>query len=100
VPTTAFTICPNPVQTALVDDGGGETFFSAGGTPQYFVNRLTPASYPATLSQILIKLDSFGLPVGSALTVLAGANPGGTATIDGTTFQTVAGTSARSVWRR
>ena len=87
VPTADFTICPNASLVAQVDDGSGETFW--GG--QSFVNRLTPTGYPATLSQVLIELDSFGIPVGTPISVLFGANPGGTADLSAVSFQTVAG---------
>ncbi len=90
VPTSSFTVCPNAGLTAQVDDGGGEQFWSG----RFFVNRLTPSAYPATLSQVLIQMNStFGIPAGSPMTVLFGANPGGTADIGSVVFQTLAGTS-------
>ncbi len=90
VPTASYTICPNPSALAQVDDGGGEQFWSGS----WFVNRLTPASYPATLTQVLVQLNStFGVPAGSPITIVYGANPGGTADISTVTFQSLASTS-------
>lgn len=87
--TNPFTLCPNPSQLAQVDDGSGETFW--GGS--FFVNRLTPAGYPATLSQVRIQTNSFGVPAGTAMNVLIGSNPGGTTDLSGVVFQTIAGTT-------
>jgi kumamolisin len=83
--------------------GGGQTvelavdagaFQSAvgntSGGSQYGVNRLTPASYPATLQQLNIYFPSFsGLQVGQSITLAVGANPSGSSNIDGVTFQTL-----------
>ena len=58
------------------------------------MNRLTPAAYPATLSQVSILWAGFqGFPQGTAINVVAGGNPAGTANIDGTSLQTFATTS-------
>ena len=58
------------------------------------MNRLTPATYPATLAQVSIFWAGFqGFPQGTAINVVAGANSAGTANIDGTSLQTVATTS-------
>lgn len=89
VQTADFAVCPNPSLLAQVDDGSGETFWAGA----YFVNRLTPSAYPATVSQVLIETNSFGFPPGTPINVLYGANPGGTANIGGVVFQSVAGTS-------
>ncbi|HKV40371.1 MAG TPA: protease pro-enzyme activation domain-containing protein [Blastocatellia bacterium] len=74
-----------------VDDGTFEdSLGQVGGGTAYAVNRLTPATYPATLSQVRIffAADS-SLNVGDNLTVLVGANAGGSSVIDGTSFQSV-----------
>src|SRR5207302_2321485 len=83
----------------VADDGTFETIagFPQGAAKAYFVNRLTPPSYPATLSsvQIVFFNQSDGLKKGDALTVLSGANPNGGANINGislvSTSATVAG---------
>ena len=91
--TASFTVCPNPATSISIDDGSVESAngFSSG---TYYVNRLTPATYPATLAQVSIFWASFQMfPPGTAINVVAGANPGGTANIDGTSLQSVAATS-------
>jgi len=72
----------------LIADGGA--FDSSLGYPEaqphvYFVDRLTPPSYPATLKsvQIYFENNSLSLPVNSPITVVAAANPGGGSIIDG-----------------
>jgi hypothetical protein len=59
----------------------------------YYVNRLTPCGYPATLNQLQLffKTDS-NLAVGTAITLLVGNNADGDANIDSTAFQTTAAT--------
>src|SRR5439155_25932375 len=51
----------------------------------YFVNRLTPPGYPATLRQVQIVFgnSSSTLPAGSPIRVLSGINASGTASING-----------------
>ncbi len=72
------------------DDGTSETSvgFGDGFETAYFANRLTPATYPATLQSVSLRL--LGLPAGSPITILAAANPGGTNNINGLTFQRIA----------
>jgi hypothetical protein len=61
------------------------------------VNRLTPASYPATLTQIAIYWDPFlNVPPGTSLNIVAGSNPSGSSDINGTSFQSFAGSSGTS----
>jgi hypothetical protein len=63
---------------------------NTSGGSQYGVNRLTPATYPATLQQLNIYFPSFsGLQPGQSITLVVGANPSGGSSIDGITFQTV-----------
>ncbi|MDW8241346.1 MAG: CARDB domain-containing protein, partial [Acidobacteriota bacterium] len=72
-----------------VDDGSFETSLglNSPGTT-YFVNRLRPPSYPATLSQIRIFWRSAqGISVNLPVTLLVGTNPDGDENINGTTFQ-------------
>ncbi|MDQ4122508.1 MAG: M12 family metallo-peptidase [Acidobacteriota bacterium] len=91
--TSNFTVCPGAAATIQVDDGTVESATKAGvtGQPSYYVNRLTPTSYPATLSQVSIEFPSFaGLTAGTPVTILAGANPSGAASIDNISLQTVA----------
>ena len=64
-----------------MDDGSYEqnVGLSQGANTAYFVNRLTPPSYPATLRNIQIYFSSQGnvLKVGDAVTIVAGATSGG-----------------------
>jgi hypothetical protein len=64
---------------------------STGGTI-YFVNRLTPPRYPATLRSVSIYFDNAAdaLPPGYVISVLSGANPQGTANINGVALMTTA----------
>jgi hypothetical protein len=92
--TTNFSVCPNGPVALSIDDGSVNTAGSSGNGA-YYVNRLTPATYPATLNRISIFWDPFqSFPQGTPITVVAGANAGGTANIDGTSFQTFPGTAA------
>ena len=69
-----------------VDDGSyeGKVGYAAGGAYAYFVNRLTPPGYPATLQTVRIFFhdSSGGLPPTTQFWVLAGANTSGSATIN------------------
>jgi hypothetical protein len=71
--------------TLSVDDGTYELGLGlpSGGTV-YFVNRLTPPSYPATLESIQIYFGSEAdeLAAGHPITVLWGANAGGGSNIN------------------
>lgn len=69
--------------TLQTDDGTIEvaTGFTQGGIQGYFVNRLTPASYPATLRKVLIQFPASGaplngLPLGSAIQVVSATTTG------------------------
>ena len=85
--TSTLTICPNPATTLQYDGGFGSNAQSGSG---YYVIRATPASYPATLSQVAIQFSSFQqIPQGTNFTVVAGAHPSGSTNINGVSFQTV-----------
>ena len=53
--------------------------YSSGNTTGYFVNRLTPPSYPATLKsiQIYFSTRTDGLQLNAPFTLIATSNPGG-----------------------
>jgi hypothetical protein len=78
-----------------VDSGSFDTKigYTAGGVP-YFVNRLTPDAYPATLKTVRIYWHDTanGLRATTPVTVLYGPNPGGVANIDGVKLSSFAGT--------
>jgi hypothetical protein len=59
--------------------------YPAGNASAYFLNRLTPPSYPATLRSILIYFGNQenGLTVQQSIHVLAGSNPSGNSNLDG-----------------
>lgn len=69
-----------------VDDGGYEAKvgYVTGGAYTFFVNRLTPPAYPATLKTVRISFhsNSGGLDAAAPIWVLAGANSTGSANID------------------
>lgn len=93
--STNFTVCPGVSAAIQVDDGSVESATRAGGTGSisYYVNRLTPAAYPATLSQVRVNFPSFGaVTAGMAVNIVAGSNSDGDANIDNTSFQSVATT--------
>ncbi len=85
VSLAVFTVCTNAPAILQVDDGSAENASSEGS---YFLNRLTPTNYPATLSRVAIRFDGFqGVPAGTPITIVAGANTDGDANIDNTAFQ-------------
>ncbi|MBK5291322.1 MAG: choice-of-anchor D domain-containing protein [Acidobacteriia bacterium] len=68
---------PDP-NVLKVDDGVFEltTGFNQGGVQGYFVNRLTPMSYPATLRKVILLFPpsgppSGGLPLGTAIQLIS-----------------------------
>jgi reprolysin-like metallo-peptidase family M12B len=88
----SFSVCPNAPVTISIDDGTVETATGSGGDI-YYVNRLTPATYPASVTRVSIYFEEFqSLPTGTPITVVAAANPGGTNNIDGLTFQSTPAT--------
>ena len=68
VQTPGFSVCSNPPVAISVDDGSVE---SVTGFATYYVDRLTPASYPATLNQFSIFWGDFPEPPGSAIRPLS-----------------------------
>ncbi|MDQ3801006.1 MAG: M12 family metallo-peptidase [Acidobacteriota bacterium] len=89
-----FTICSGTAAlTNLVDDGSFETRGYAGEGMNYRVNRVTPTSYPATLSEVRIYHPSFdGFPTTKTINIISGANPGGSENINNTKLNTRAAT--------
>jgi hypothetical protein len=93
VQTAGYNICPNPPVSISISDDTAESA-NDFGNGAYYVNRLTPGGYPATLTRIHIFWGTFqNFPQGTAINIVAGVNAGGTANIDGTAFQTFAATS-------
>jgi uncharacterized protein (TIGR03437 family) len=81
-----------PVTTILqVDSGTYDTTvgFPSGNVTAYFVNRLTPPSYPSTLRSVQIVVPASQIPTGTAITILAATNTSGVggAQLSGLTFQ-------------
>jgi uncharacterized protein (TIGR03437 family) len=76
------------VTELFVDDGSNEAAIGlSGGGTLWGVNRLTPLSYPMTITHVSILFQSQqGLPVGSPITVLVGTNPSGGANINNVVF--------------
>lgn len=73
-------------EVLLKVDGGsfdGAIGFPTGAETAVFVNRLTPASYPATLKSIDIYFGdrSNGLPKSTPITIVAATNPSGSSAI-------------------
>ncbi|HNG32164.1 MAG TPA: BACON domain-containing carbohydrate-binding protein [Blastocatellia bacterium] len=81
------------ILTLAVDDGsfGSPLGYGAGNTG-FYVNRLTPVSYPATLSAVSIYFSPGSIQVGEQITILAGANPSGAENINNVTLQTITAT--------
>ena len=90
-PTAGITICAGASVTLSIDNGQ-VSFFQGGGLGiLYAVNRLTPATYPATLNAITIRFPSANsLPAGTVVNTIAGANRNGTPVISNTPLQTSA----------
>ncbi|HMV85973.1 MAG TPA: BACON domain-containing carbohydrate-binding protein [Blastocatellia bacterium] len=81
--------CGPPPEELAVDDGSFEEAIGvAAGVSFYYVNRLTPTKYPATLSAVAIYFRSdAGVRVGDQLTVVSGGNSGGGESITGVALQ-------------
>ncbi len=65
-------------------DGGVfdyEVGYPNGAATAYFVNRLTPPSYPATIKRIYFSTRDDGLKVTTPLTVISATNPSGSAAL-------------------
>lgn len=88
----ANTTAPRTV-TIGIDDGSYETSVGqpSGNVTVYFANRLTPSSYPATLTKIQIYFGNAAdeLKAGYPVSIFFAQNPGGTANINGLTYQRV-----------
>jgi len=72
--------------TVLKVDGGQfntEVGYPSGASTAYFVNRLTPTSYPATITgvQLYFRTRADGLPVNTPLTVISATTPSGSSSI-------------------
>ncbi|HMV87962.1 MAG TPA: putative Ig domain-containing protein [Blastocatellia bacterium] len=90
--TTNFLVFPSAPVTLAADDGSYETAsnYGSNGGITYFVNRLTPSAYPATLSQVSVYFASFtNVSVGTPVLVTAGANTDGDNNINNPSFQTL-----------
>jgi hypothetical protein len=77
---------PATQDVVLKVDGGifnAEVGYDTGVATAYFVNRLTPPSYPATLKsvQIFFSTRSDGVALGSPLFIFAASNPHGSPTL-------------------
>ncbi|MFN8003064.1 MAG: M12 family metallo-peptidase [Acidobacteriota bacterium] len=90
--TANFVPC-NSTFPLQIDDGSPNTNGGfTGPTTPYYVSRLTPVTYPATLTTVSININSTSVPVGTPITILAGTNTDGDTNINGTTFQTLSAT--------
>src|SRR6185436_8983216 len=55
VQSAVFTVCPAPPVSLQIDDGSAEAICAQNGSGDtFYVNRLTPAAYPATLNRVSI----------------------------------------------
>ncbi len=91
VQTGIFTISPQPGSVLAVDDGTFEGGFGYGSNVPiaFAVNRLTPCSYPATLTSVSIFfVSNSNFHAGTNFTIVVGANADGDANIDNAAFQT------------
>jgi len=84
--TPAFTVCASS-QSGSLDDNSADHAFSG---PTHFVNRITPTSYPATLTAVTLVFDPLWSPpaAGKAFTILSAANPSGGTNINALPYQT------------
>lgn len=82
--TVTQTACPD--SATMIFDNEAVSFTSSG---TYFVSRLTPTSYPATLTDAQIFLHA-GIPDNVNIEIVAGKNTDGDANINGSIQQTVA----------
>ncbi len=88
--STTFAVCSGGSTTMSIDDGG----INFTNNAAYAVNRLTPSSYPATLTHVQVYNygESDGPPIGTPLVIIAGANTDGDSNVNGTITQQVSGT--------
>ncbi len=88
IPLTGNSIAAGPrIVELAVDDGVFERAigYDKGGVQGYFVTRLTPAAYPATLNKVRIYFHNKqgGLAQYTGISVLRGSVGAGTASLDG-----------------
>ena len=93
-----FTVCSGATTEIAIDDGTHEQSQNVGvNQTGYFVNRIKPTSYPATLSEVKLYFMNFvnpqypngdGYPIGTNIQILSAANPNSSTNIDNTNFKT------------
>ena len=89
VQTASFILCPSAPTTLLVDDGRSESFFGFNtGGDTFYVNRLTPTSYPATINRVSAFFNT-SIPIGTNVGIVVGTNADGDGNIDNISFQTL-----------
>jgi hypothetical protein len=87
--TEDFVVCTGITATLQVGDGTEDNIFGQGA--KYFVNRLKPTTYPATLSSVTIKYPGYaGFPASVPVTILAGKTANGS--VNNTSFRKKSGT--------
>src|SRR2546429_9991171 len=74
-------------------DGGNfdaEVGYPNGAATAYFVNRLTPPSYPATIKsvQVFFSTRSDGMRLNAPITIISALNPSGSSTLSLTSATT------------
>ena len=75
-----------------VDDNTFERSIALSeGGDSYFINRLTPPSYPATLKSVRIYFSNQGLSPGDSFTLLSAAHPSGAAELGTPSFRSTNG---------
>ncbi len=95
VQTGSITVSGSPSSDLKVDNGLSGCLGAGGpGTSVLYVNRLTPSSYPATLTSVLIDFPDIGcgLALGTNIAIVVGNNASGGSSISGTTLQETATT--------
>jgi hypothetical protein len=82
VTVTGAGIQPTGPRVLQVDDGSFERSYSvAGGIDGFYLNRLTPVAYPATLKAVQVFVPDDGPPPGAAATILSTAHSTGASEI-------------------
>lgn len=85
--TAQYTVIAGAAYLSKVDDGTIESSFQVSAVPQvHYVNRLTPVSYPATITAISLFIPNT-VEVGTEYRLVLGLNPGGGSNIDGLPLQ-------------
>jgi hypothetical protein len=75
--------------------------YNQGGVQGYFINRLTPASYPATLRKVIVFFPppgapALGLPLGTGIQLLSGTTTSSGPQLTGLNFTQTSGTVTAS----